>query len=137
MNTKQWVVGTIGGAIVLFALGYVIFETLLGDFYAANGGSATGVERDPQIMWAVAVGALAYAALILVALRSHAGSLTVACGLKAGAAVGFLIWACADFTLYGITNINNLTLTIVDPLVELVRGGITGAAIAAFLPKLA
>jgi hypothetical protein len=57
--------------------------------------------------------------------------------MKAGAAVGFLIWLCADFTLYGITNINNLTLTIVDPLVELVRGGITGAAIAAFLPKLA
>jgi len=57
--------------------------------------------------------------------------------MKAGAVVGFLIWVCADFTLYGITNLNNLTLTAVDPLVELVRGGIVGAVLGALLPKLA
>ena len=137
MNTRQWAVGTLGGGAVVMALGYVIFETLLGSFYAANVGSATGVARDPQIVWATAVGALAYAALILVALRAQTGSLSLANGAKVGATVGFLIWACADFTLYGITNLNNMTLTIVDPLVELVRGGITGAVVAAFLPKLA
>lgn len=137
MTTKQWVAGTIAGGIVVMALGYIVFEWLLGDFYAANGGSATGVSRDPQIVWAAAVGALAYAALILYALRSQAGSVNVSSGMKAGAVVGFLIWVCADFTLYGITNLNNLTLTIVDPLVELVRGGIVGAALGALLPKLA
>jgi hypothetical protein len=137
MNTKQWVVGTVAGAIVLYAVGYVIFEVLLGDFYAANGGSATGVSRDPQILWAVVVGGLAYAALILYAVRANVASLTVVGGMKAGATVGFLIWLVADFTLYGITNINNLTLTIVDPLVELVHGGIAGAAMAALLPKAA
>ena len=137
MTTKQWVGGTIAGGIVVMALGYIVFEWLLGDFYAANGGSATGVSRDPQIVWAAAVGALAYAALILYALRSQAGSVNVSSGMKAGAVVGFLIWVCADFTLYGITNLNNLTLTVVDPLVELVRGGIVGAALGALLPKLA
>lgn len=137
MTTKQWVAGTIAGGIVVMALGYIVFEWLLGDFYAANGGSATGVSRDPQIVWAAAVGALAYAALILYALRSQAGSVNVSSGMKTGAVVGFLIWVCADFTLYGITNLNNLTLTIVDPLVELVRGGIVGAALGALLPKLA
>jgi hypothetical protein len=137
MNTKQWVVGTVAGAIVLYAVGYVIFEVLLGDFYAANGGSATGVSRDPQILWAVVVGGLAYAALILYAVRANVASLTVVGGMKAGATVGFLIWLVADFTLYGITNINNLTVTIVDPLVELVHGGIAGAAMAALLPKAA
>jgi len=137
MNTKQWVAGTVGGGVVLFVLGYIIFETLLGDFYAANGGSATGVNRDPQLVWAVAVGALAYAALMLYAFKAHAASLNIASGMKVGATVGFLLWLCADFTLYGITNMNNLTLTIVDPLVELVRGGITGAVLAALLPKLA
>lgn len=137
MTTKQWVAGTIAGGIVVMALGYIVFEWLLGDFYAANGGSATGVSRDPQIVWAAAVGALAYAALILFALKSQAASANVSSGMKAGAVVGFLIWVCADFTLYGITNLNNLTLTIVDPLVELVRGGIVGAALGALLPKLA
>lgn len=137
MNTKQWVAGIVAGGVVVYVLGYIIFETLLGDFYAANGGSATGVNRDPQIVWAVAVGALAYAALVLYALRTHAASLNMVSGIQVGATVGFLLWLCADFTLYGITNMNNLTLTIVDPLVELVRGGITGAALAALLPRLA
>lgn len=137
MNTKQWTVGTIGGAVVLWVLGYIIFETLLKGFYEANMGSATGMARDPQILWAIVVGALGYAALILVALKPHAASLNVTNGMKAGATVGFLLWVCADFTLYGITNLNNLTLTVVDPFVELVRGGITGAVLAAMLPKLA
>jgi hypothetical protein len=137
MNTKQWVVGTVGGGFVAYVVGYVLFDLLLGDFYAANTGSATGVIRDPQIVWAGAVGGLAYAALILYALRANAASLNVASGAQVGATVGFLLWLCADFTLYGGTNMNNLTLTIVDPLVEIVRGGITGAALALLLPKLA
>jgi|SRR5688572_19082617 len=136
MNTKQWVVGTVGGAVVLYAVGYVIFDLLLRDFYAANSGTATGVYRDAQVVWAVAIGALAYAALILYALGANVASGDVVSGAKVGATVGFLIWLCADFTLYGISNINNLTLAIVDPLVELVRGGITGAAVAALLRKL-
>jgi hypothetical protein len=136
MTTKQWAVGTVGGAVVLFAVGYVIFELLLKDFYAANSGTATGVYREAQIIWAVAVGALAYAALILFALRANLASADVASGAKTGATVGFLIWLCADFTLYGISNINTLTLAIVDPLVELVRGGITGAAITVLVRKL-
>jgi hypothetical protein len=137
MNTKQWVVGTVVGGIVLYAVGYVLFDLLLGDYYAANGGSATGVSRDPYIVWAVAVGALAYAALILYALRAQPAPLSVASGAKVGAIVGFLLWATVDFTLYGITNMNNLTITIVDPFVELVHAGIAGAVLGALLPKLA
>ena len=137
MNTKQSLIGVVVGAVVLYAVGYVLFDMLLKDFYAANGGTATGVFRETQILWAVAVGALAYAALILFALRGSAASLNVATAAKVGATVGFLIWACADFTLYGISNINSVTLAIADPLVELVRGGITGAVLAVVLPKLA
>ncbi len=137
MNTKQWVLGAVIGAVVLFAVGYVVFDMLLKDFYAANSGTATNVYRETQVLWAVGVGALAYAALILFALRGSAAAVNVASGAKTGAIVGALIWACADFTLYGISNINTLTLAVVDPLVELVRGGITGAVLAAVLPKLA
>lgn len=137
MNTKQWIVGTVAGGVVVYGLGYLIFELLLGNFYAANGGSATGVNRDPEIIWAGAVGALAYAALILYALRAHAASLNVVSAMKAGAIVGFLLWLCVDFTLYSVTNMSNLTATIVDPLVEVVHGGITGAVLGVLLPKLA
>lgn len=137
MNTKQWIVGTIAGGIVLYVLGYVFFDLLLGDFYAANGGSATGVMRETPIFWALGVGAIAYTVLVLYALGSQGASVSMASGMKAGAVVGFLIWLCADFTLYGITNMSNLTVTVVDPLVEIVRGGITGAVLGMVLPKLA
>jgi hypothetical protein len=137
MNTKQWVIGTVVGGVVIFAAGYVIFEVLLGDYYAANSGAATGMMRDPPIVWALAVGALAYAALILYALRTQAASVNVVSGMKVGAVVGFLLWATADFSLFGITNMSNLTITMLDPFVELVHGGIAGAVIGALLPKVA
>jgi uncharacterized membrane protein len=137
MNAKQWVIGTVVGAVVLFATGWVLFEMLLGGYYEANAGSATGVDKDPPILWSVAVGALAYAALIIYAMRGQAASVNMVSGMKVGAVVGFLLWATADFTLFAITNMNNLTITMVDPFVELVHGGITGAVIGALLPKVA
>lgn len=137
MNAKQWVIGTVVGAVVLFATGWVLFEMLLGGYYEANAGSATGVDKDPPLLWSVAVGALAYAALIIYAMRGQAASANLVSGMKVGAVVGFLLWATADFSLFGITNMSNLTLTMVDPVVELVRGGIAGAVIGALLPKVA
>ena len=137
MNTKQWVLGTVIGAVAIYAVGYLIFTVLLGDYYAANSGSATGVMRDTQIVWALAVGALAYAALILYAMRSQAASVNAVSGMKVGAVVGFLLWGTADFVLFGMTNMSNLTVTMLDPFAELVHGGIAGAVLGALLPKLA
>ena len=54
-----------------------------------------------------------------------------------GAVIGFLLWFTTDFILYGITNIANLTRTVVDPLLEAVHGGIGGAAIAGVLGMFA
>jgi len=52
VDAKRFLIGTLVGGVILFATGYLIFELAFGDFYAANAGSATGVERDPQLMWA-------------------------------------------------------------------------------------
>lgn len=136
MNVKRLVTGSIVGAIVLFVLGYLIFETLFAGFYAANAGSAIGVDRMPQVVWAVGVACIGYGALITLGIGSQAGAASVATGAKVGAVVGFLIWVTADFTLYGITNIQNLARTVVDPLLELVRGGITGAVLAVVLARI-
>ena len=135
MNAKQWVIGTVVGAIVVFASGWLLFETLLGSYYEANVGSATGLDKDPPVMWALVVGAVTYALLIIYAMRGQA--VNMVSGMKVGAIVGFLLWATADFALFGIANLNNLTITLVDPFVELVHGGITGAVIGALLPKVA
>jgi hypothetical protein len=92
-----------------------------------------GVDRGGELAWAVALGALASAALIMFAIGNRGGALSVGDGAWVGAIVGFLLWFTADFTIYGLTNIANLTRTVVDPLLEIVRGGIGGAVIAAVL----
>jgi len=129
MDTKRFLAGTIVGGIVLYAVGYLIFTMAFANFYAANAGSAMGVDRPEQLLWAMLLGNLGYAALICYAMdaRLPAG---LGGGAKVGAIVGFLLWFTVDFILYGLTNLSNLTRTLVDPLLEIVHGGIGGAAIA-------
>ena len=80
---------------------------------------------------------LSYAALLTLAIGTRARSVTIVEGLKIGAIVGFLMWFGADLMIYGVWNLSNLTATIVDPLLELIRAGISGAIIAGVLGKIA
>ena len=136
MDMKKFATGTLVGGIILFAAGYLIFDLGFAGFYAANAGSATGVERVPQLVWAVALGSLSYGALVTFAIGSRAGASNVGAGVKIGAVVGFLLWFTVDFILYGIQNVSNLTRTAVDPVLELVRSGIAGGVIAVVLGKI-
>jgi hypothetical protein len=136
MDAQRVVMGTVAGGITLFVLGYLIFDMAFASFYAANAGSATGVTREGQLLWAVALGTLAYAALITYVMANSRGPMTMGTGIAIGATVAFLVWFTVDFTLYGISNVSNLTRTIVDPLLEAVRGGVAGAVIAAVLGKV-
>ena len=137
MDTKRFVIGTLVGGIALFVVGYLMFSLAFAGFYRANAGAATGVDRDGELIWATVLGSLSYAALIIFAMANRTGLATVGTGAKIGAIVGFLLWFTADFVFYGITNVANLTRTIVDPLLEIVHGGIGGAVIAAVLTRVA
>ncbi|MHC4067447.1 MAG: hypothetical protein ACYSUI_23495 [Planctomycetota bacterium] len=137
MDAKRFVIGTLVGAITLYVVGNLIWGLTFAGFFAANVGSATGVARDAQLVWAVALGNLALAALVTLAVGTRTGSATVAGGFKIGAIVGFLVWFGVDFIHYGLTNVFNLTATVVDPLLELIHAGIAGAVIAAVLGKIA
>ncbi len=136
MDAKWFVAGTLVGGVVLYVVGYLIFTVAFARFYAANAGSATGVDRSAELTWAVALGSFAYAALVIYAMGNRVGSWSIGGGVKVGAIVGFLLWLTADFTLYGLTNIANLTRTIVDPLLEIVHGGIGGFFIALVLGEM-
>ncbi len=131
MDAKRTFAAVIVGAAVLYGVGYLLFNMIFASFYAANGGTATGVDREHQIFWALAVAYIAYAYLIVFALRYRPNAGSMGTGFLVGATVGFLAWFVADFVLYGVANIQTLTRTIVDPLLELVHGGIAGLVIAA------
>jgi hypothetical protein len=136
MDVKRLLVGTIAGGVALYVTGYLMFIVIFGNFYAANVGSATGVDRSIQIQWAEALASLAYAGLITFAMGNRSDVMSLGVGARIGAIVGFLLWLTADFVFYGATNIANLTRTIVDPLLEFVHGGIGGAVIAAALGRI-
>jgi len=136
MDMKRLMTGTIVGGILMYGLGWLIWGTLFNDFFAANAGSATGVGRESGILWATAVGNLALAALYTMAILK-AGATSVADGAKVGAITGFLVWLGVDFIHYANTNIDNLTATLADPALELVRTAIVGAGIAMVLAKTA
>jgi hypothetical protein len=136
MNMKRLSIGSIVGLVVLYVVGIVFWEMLFADFFAANAGTAEGVQREEQIVWAMALGALFYAALITLMMEARGGPDSLVNGLKTGAIVGFLLWGTSDFTYFGFTNLNNLTAAVADTVLEAVRGGIAGAVIAGVLGKV-
>ena len=77
MDTKRLVIGTLVGGIAMYVVGYLMFGVTFAAFYAANAGSATGVSRDVNLEWAVALGTLAYAALITFAMGNQSGPSTI------------------------------------------------------------
>lgn len=136
MNTRQFVIGTIVGAIVLYVVGYLIFDLLTAEYYASNAGSATNAFRQTTLQWPLAVGNLAFAALITLGIMSRSSSPTIAGALVTGAVIGFLAWLSVDLVLYGYTNLISFTLVIVDPILEAIHNGIGGAAIAFALTRV-
>jgi len=135
MDSKRFAAGTVVGGVVLWATGWVIFNKLFSTFYAANVGSATGVDRAEQIQWAIALSALAYGALITMMIEKS-GPGSIGKGALTGAIVGFLVWLNVDMVFYGSSNIANLTRSMVDPVLEFVHGGLGGASIAFVLGKM-
>jgi hypothetical protein len=135
MNMKRLTIGSIAGLVILYIVGVVFWEMIFADFFAANAGTAEGVDREEEIIWATALGTLFYAMLVTLMLEARSGATSIADGIKIGAVVGFLLWGTADFVHFGYMNINNLTATIADTVLEGVRGGIAGAVIAAVLSK--
>ena len=136
MDLKRISIGTLVGLVVLYALGWLFWEMLFADFFAANQSSATGVDREAPILWAMILGTLMYAELVTLALVSRGRNLSLIDGAKVGAVVGLLLWGTADFILFGLTNLSTLTGTIGDTLLEAVRGGVAGAIIALVLSKV-
>jgi hypothetical protein len=139
MDLRHFVFGSLAGGVTVLATGYLIFALPpFRDFYAyaMSAGTATGVARASPLLWAVALGALSYGALVTVAIGSGARSPSVGSGIRTGAVVGFLLWFTADFMFLGISHVGNLTSSLVDPLIELVPGAVAGGVIAAVFGKM-
>jgi hypothetical protein len=136
MDTKRLIIGTIVGGIVLHIVGYLIFDVAAADFYAANEGPASGAFRDVPMQGSMFVANLAYAALITLGLLSRGTVPSIGAGALIAAVIGLLVWLQADVFLYSYTTIRPLLIVIVDPLLEFVHAGVSGAIISAVLARV-
>ncbi len=125
---RKMLIGTVAGGVAFFLLGGLIYEVILGGFYRANLGSATGVLRELPIWWAMVVSQLGLAAVVTYVFL-HANVATASDGLRTGAIVGLLLGITMSFDLYSVTNWSNMTVAFVEPFVWAVRTALAGAVI--------
>ena len=135
MDMKRLVIGTIVGGVTLHAVGYLIFDVAIADYYIANRATPSAF-RDVPMQWALALGNLALGTLITLGVLTRGSAPTLAGGFVVGAVIGFLAWFHVDFVIYSYTNLWNFPIPIVDPLLEIIHAGVTGAVIAAVLARV-
>jgi hypothetical protein len=129
---KRMLFAAVAGGITFFLLGGLIYAVILGDFYKANLGSATGVMRELPIFWAMVVSQLGLSAVVTYVFL-HANVATAAGGLRTGAVLGLLLGIAISFDLYSVTNWSNITVAFVEPFVSTVRTALAGAVIGRVL----
>ena len=129
MNIKKLLLGSIAGGIATFLSGWLIYGILLADFFTKNVGSATGVTKNPPDFLWLGLGNIFLSALVTYIFLKWANIQTFAEGAMAGAVIGLLMGLGIDFSLYGTSNMSNLTAAIVDGLLTGVQGAVSGAVV--------
>ena len=130
MTTQRFAIGTLVGGLVLFFLGYLTFVVVFGDFFAANAGTATGVQKDPIDFVTLALGQLAWGAVLTLILGWTSAS-SVGQAARTSALVGLLFFYGIDLTMFATANTSTLKLAVIDPILAAALFGVAGAAIAA------
>ena len=134
MVNKNCVLAILASFVTMFVLGYVAYEPLLGDFFAANAGTATGVIKETPVFWQIIVGQLCGAALLVCAL-SWKGVENATDGVKGGALVGLLLSLYFGFMNLGTMNTSTMNAALVDAVVSVVLWGVAGAVAAVVLRR--
>lgn len=134
MEANKLVTGAVVGTLAQALFGYLIFDLLFAGFYAANMTVSADLMRETSLLWPMLLGNLALAVLVTLAVL-QTGSISLLGGFKVGAIVGFLVWFGVHFNMYSMMVLGNVIVIIVDPFLEAVRTGITGAVIGLVLGR--
>jgi hypothetical protein len=121
---KILIAGLVGG-IVAFLLGWVIWGILMADFFKANVGTATGVEKMPPDMLFLVISNLAWGFLLALIFGRWASISTFQSGAIAGGVICLLIGVSYELGMYSMMNV----MTLNGHVVNIILGGIMGAII--------
>jgi uncharacterized membrane protein len=135
MGGNRIVLATLVGAVVAFLVGGLIWGAAFVGFFEANAGTAMGAMKETPGFVAIALGQIPASLLLTLIIQRWGSSTSIAGGAKVGALFGFLVALSYDLTMYGSTNLMNLTATLVDPVLSMVHGAVVGAAIGMVLGR--
>jgi hypothetical protein len=129
MFTKQNLLATLAGFVVMFLLGYAIWGVATVDFYESH--TLTNIMKDPPDMLFIALGNL-IAAFALSSLYGKwaRGVHSLSEGFQFGAWIGIFVGLGMGLLWYGIWELMDMTAHLVEAVLDIVYYGIIGAVIA-------
>jgi flagellar biosynthesis protein FlhB len=125
MNAKN-MVGALLTGILIFALGFLIFMLLLGQYFSENMIQYPGLFRTEPEYISLVLTCLSYACL-LTYVFSAAGIAGIQKGFMAGAIIGLLVQINVDTYLYSQMHLMGKKLILIDVALNGLMSGIAGA----------
>jgi len=126
--SKKSIIAAIIGAIAFFILAWLVFGTLMIDFYLSNIVPYEGLIKDPPVIWSLFLHGLSIATLLSF-IFNIMGIKTFAKGFLLALWVGFLITLYFYTFMYASLNLYTVKRIVVDLVVNslfiAIIGGIT------------
>jgi len=133
MNAKSLSLGTVAGTVVLFVMGYVIFELLLSGVYESYADMSVN-RPEPDILH-VGLSTLVWAFFLTYVLSKWPGGRSLGTGATTGAIIGLLVMLSLDLSFFAMTTLIQPLLLVVDPLAGAAWSACGGAAIGYVLSR--
>lgn len=129
MNTKT-LIGGIIAAVISFLLGWLIYGTLLMDYFNSISlmDNYTGLIKDPPVIWEIGIANLCWG--LLTAYVFNLGGIK---SVSKGAVVGLIIFLLStlgfDLMMHAQMNLSGYQLIAIDVAISAIMGAIVGAVV--------
>lgn len=135
MTVQRFFLATIAGEVTILVLGFIsswLFAGVLSGYAVAP---TEIVYRDDPAFPSTILGALAMGALLTVLLGCWTGHTGAVKALGTSAAFGLLLHLFLGMSLFGMTNMLNLTGTLIKIVIDTVQVAVAGMAVGAVLGR--
>ena len=135
MNYQKLLLATLGGAIVFFFAGWLIWGFALYGFYDANTMKYEGLSPEMPNMIYMSASMIVHALLFSYIFLQWAGIKTFVGGAKAGALLAVLMGLGMGFMMLAQMNLINMNIVLVDIVGNLIWGALGGGVIGYILGR--
>ena len=132
---KNKIIAVLGGTVVLFGLGFLIYVVLFGDAEFLKTDGAKLAAREVPLFPYIILMELLYATLMTIIFSRWAQIKTFSTGAKAGLVIGLLIGLCFGLDLFATTTLVTITGVVFWGITYAIRYAIAGGVIGWLLGR--